>query len=489
MASPRKFCDKDCPQMSAPIAETSMLHEDRLFPVDPATRAIARRLYAPVRDLPIVSPHGHTDARWFAEDLPFADPAQLFVTPDHYVFRMLYSQGVPLEDLGVPRADGGATGTDPRRVWRLFAANYHLFRGTPTRLWLDHAFETLFSLDERLSAANADRHYDVIAQALQRPEFRPRALFEKFNIEVLATTDSALDDLSWHRMIRESGWRGRVITTYRPDSVVDPHFPGFRDNVARLGALTGEDAHSWIGYLAAHRKRRAFFKAHGATASDHGHPSAATADLAPAAAEALFARVLAGESSDAEAETFRGQMLTEMAAMSMDDGLVMQIHPGSYRNHNPLIHRRFGRDKGADIPTATDYVHALKPLLDRFGNERALTIILFTLDETAYSRELAPLAGHYPALRLGPPWWFFDSVAGMRRFRDLTTETVGFQNTVGFNDDTRAFPSIPARHDVARRVDCAMLAELVATHQLDEDEAHELAQDLTYRLAKAAYRL
>jgi glucuronate isomerase len=466
-----------------------MLHEDRLFPADPAARAIARRLYEPVRELPILSPHGHTDPRWFAENQPFADPAQLFVTPDHYVFRMLYSQGVPLEDLGVPRVDGEPVETDPRRVWRLFAQHYRLFAGTPTRLWLDHAFETLFGLEERLCADNADAHYDAIAEALQWPEFRPRALFEKFNIEVLATTESPLDDLRWHAMIRASGWRGRVVTTYRPDSVVDPHFPGFRDNVAQLGALTGEDALGWTGYLAAHRKRRAFFKAHGATATDHGHPSAATADLAPPAAQALFARVIAGDVSDADAELFRAQMLTQMAEMSLKDGLVMQIHPGSFRNHNPLVYSRFGRDKGADIPTSTDYVHALKPLLDRFGNERALTLILFTLDETAYSRELAPLAGHYPALRLGPPWWFFDSVAGMRRFRDLTTETTGFANTVGFNDDTRAFPSIPARHDVARRVDCAALAELVATHQLDEEEAQELAHDLAYRLAKSAYRL
>jgi glucuronate isomerase len=466
-----------------------MLHEDRLFPTDPATRAIARRLYSSVRDLPIVSPHGHTDPRWFAENLPFADPAQLFVTPDHYVFRMLYSQGVPLEDLGVPRVDGGPIETDPRRVWRLFAKHYPLFAGTPTRLWLDHAFETLFGLEERLSADNADAHYDTIAAALQRPEFRPRALFEKFNIEVLATTESALDDLRWHRQIRDSGWRGRVITTYRPDSVADPHFPGFVGNVGQLGEIAGEDTATWRGYLAAHRKRRAFFRAHGATATDHGHPSAATADLAPAAAEALFARVLGGKASDADAELFRAQMLTEMAAMSLDDGMAMQIHAGSFRNHNRQVSERFGRDKGADIPMPTDYVRALKPLLDRFGNEPSLTIILFTLDETAYSRELAPLAGHYPALRLGPPWWFFDSVAGMRRFRDLTTETAGFYNSVGFNDDTRAFPSIPARHDVARRVDCAVLAELVATHQLGEEEAEGLAVDLAYRLAKAAYRL
>ena len=466
-----------------------MLHEDRLFPPDPAVRAIARRLYDHVRDLPIVSPHGHTDPRWFAQNQPFADPAQLFVTPDHYVFRMLYSQGVALEDLGVPRVDGGPIETDPRRVWRLFAQNYKLFAGTPTRLWLDHAFATLFGIEERLSAENADGHYDIIAEALQWPEFRPRALFDKFNIEALATTESPLDDLRWHRMIRESGWRGRVITTYRPDAVVDPDFTGFRENLALFGAITGEDTATWSGYLSAHRKRRAFFKAHGATATDHGHPSAATADLEPYEAQDLFQRVVSGDVSADDAELFRAQLLTEMAAMSLDDGLVMQIHPGSLRNHNPQVYARFGRDKGADIPKPTDYVRALKPLLDRFGNESALTVILFTLDETAYSRELAPLAGHYPALRLGPPWWFFDSVAGMRRFRDLATETAGFYNTVGFNDDTRAFPSIPARHDVARRVDCGALAELVATHQLDEEEARELAHDVTYRLAKTAYRL
>ena len=465
-----------------------MMNDDRLFPADPSARSVARRLFAEVRDLPIVSPHGHTDPRWYAENEPFPDPAQLFVTPDHYVFRMLYSQGVSLADLGVPRVDGGAVETDGRKIWRRFAEHYRLFAGTPTRLWLDHSFETLFGLSQRLSPANADRHYDVIADALRRPEFRPRALFETFNIEVIATTESALDDLRWHKMIRDSGWHGRVVTTYRPDSVVDPHFPGFSENVAELGAISGEDTATWTGYLAAHRKRRAFFQTHGATASDHGHPSAATADLATDEAEALFAKVLAAP-SDAEAELFRGQMLTEMAAMSLDDGLVMQIHPGSWRNYNPLIHRRFGRDKGADIPMETNYVNALKPLLDRFGNETGLTVILFTLDETAYSRELAPLAGHYPALRLGPPWWFFDSVNGMKRFRELTTETAGFANTVGFNDDTRAFPSIPGRHDVARRVDCAFLAELVATHQIDEDEAREWAHALAYGLAKAAYRL
>jgi glucuronate isomerase len=466
-----------------------LIHEDRLFPADPATRAVARRLYEHVQHLPIVSPHGHTDPRWYAENEPFPDPAGLFVVPDHYIFRMLYSQGVALEDLGIPRRDGAPVETDGRTIWRRFAEHYHLFRGTPTRLWLDHAFATLFGLTRRLSAETADLYYDTIAEALQKPEYRPRALFERFNIEVIATTESPLDELKWHKMIRDSGWNRRVVTAYRPDPVVDPDFEGFRDNVARLGEITGEDTSSWAGYLAAHRQRREFFKSFGATSSDHGHPSARTADLPAPAAEALFQRVTRGHPSPEDAELFRGQMLTEMARMSLDDGLVLQIHPGSLRNHNPELFARFGRDMGADIPTATEYVRALKPLLDRFGNERGLTIILFMLDETAISRELAPLAGHYPALRLGPPWWFFDSPEGMRRFRELATETAGFYNTVGFNDDTRAFPSIPARHDVARRVDCAYLAELVVEHRLDEDEAHELAHDLAYGLAKKAYKL
>ncbi|UVF21747.1 glucuronate isomerase [Microvirga terrae] len=466
-----------------------LIHPDRLFPVDPASREVARRLYAQVRDLPIISPHGHTDPRWYAENEPFADPATLFVIPDHYVFRMLYSQGVRLEELGLAAKDGSPVERDPRAIWRRFASHYHLFRGTPTRLWLDHTFATLFGFTERLSATNADAYYDRIDAALRTPEFRPRALFERFRIEAIATTESPLDPLKHHETIRRSGWSGRVVTAYRPDPVIDPEFEGFRENLVRLGGITGCDTATWNGYLDAHRNRRAFFRQYGATSTDHGHPTARTADLSPADAEALFRRVVAGDAGPEDAELFRAQMLTEMAAMSVEDGMVMQLHPGSFRNHNAALFRRFGRDMGADIPLQTDYVRALKPLLDRFGNEPGFTLILFTLDETSYSRELAPLAGHYPALKLGPAWWFFDSPEGMRRFRELTTETAGFSNTVGFNDDTRAYLSIPARHDVARRVDCAYLANLVTTHRLDEGEAHEVAYDLAYRLAKEAYKL
>ena len=471
------------------MTEGPVLHPDRLFPADPEGRAVARRLYGEVRALPIVSPHGHTDPRWFAEDAPFADPATLLVVPDHYVFRLLCSQGVPLEKLGIARRDGAPVERDPRRIWRLFAEHWHLFRGTPTRLWLEHVLYAVLDVPVRLTPRNADAVYDAIANRLVRPDFRPRALFERFGIEVLATTESPLDDLRHHRAIRESGWAGRVITAFRPDPVIDPDFPGFTENVARLGAITGEDTGTWDGYLRALAARRAVFKAYGATATDHGHPSAATADLPAADCCALFAKALGGAATAAEAELFRAQMLTEMARMSLEDGLVMQIHPGSMRNHSPHLFSRFGRDVGADIPTRTDYVRALKPLLDRFGLEPGLTVILFTLDESAYARELAPLAGVYPILRLGPAWWFFDSPEGMQRYRRLVTETSGFYNTVGFNDDTRAFLSIPARHDMARRIDCAYLAELVTTHRLDEDEAREVAIDLTYRLVRRAYKL
>ncbi|WP_395457336.1 glucuronate isomerase (plasmid) [Azospirillum melinis] len=466
-----------------------MLHPDRLFPSDPTQRAIARRLYGEVAALPIVSPHGHTDPSWFAQNEAFPDPASLFVKPDHYAFRMLYSQGIPLEQLGVPRKDGGETSSDSRAIWRLLASNWHLFRGTPTSMWLTHAFETVFGVTERLSAASADRIYDQIEECLRKPEYRPRALFERFNLEVLATTESPLDPLVHHKAIRESGWKGRVITAFRPDPVVDPEFEGFRDNLAELARITGKDTATWDGYLAALADRRLYFKSYGATSTDHGHPTAATADLPRAEAEKLFDIVRRGGATAEESELFRAQMLTEMARMSLEDGLVMQIHPGSFRNHNDVVFQRFGRDKGADIPSGTEYVRALKPLLDRFGNERDLTIILFTLDEDSYSRELAPLAGHYPALRVGPAWWFHDSPEGMRRYREMITETAGFYNTVGFNDDTRAFCSIPARHDVSRRVDCSFLARLVSEHRMEEDEAADLAVDLAYRLAKNAYKL
>lgn len=462
-----------------------LLHEDRLFPAEEKSLKVARALYSTVKNLPIISPHGHTQAAWFAKNTPFPDPATLFVQPDHYVFRMLYSQGVSLDDLGV----GQPKIQDPRKVWRIFASHYYLFRGTPSRIWLDYCFQELFGMKERLSEKTADLYYDAIDEKLRTPEFLPRALYERFNIEVLSTTDSPVDSLEDVQTIRNSGWKGRVLPAFRPDPVVDPDYKGFAELVAKMGEQTGENTSTWKGYLNALRKARARFKSLGCTSTDHGHPTARTADLPAAEAEALFGKVLSCKASAQEHELFRAQMLTEMAAMSLEDGLVMQIHPGSVRNHNRLVYEKYGRDMGADIPSPTGFVHELRPLLDRFGNEKNLTIILFMLDESTISRELAPLAGHYPCLRLGPPWWFHDSPEGMMRFRQQATETAGFYNTVGFNDDTRAFLSIPARHDVARRIDCAFLGTLVAQHRLDEDEAFELAHELTYGLVKKAYRL
>ncbi len=471
------------------MTRTLRLDPDRFLPADTAVRSLARRLLDEIAGVPILSPHGHADPAWFASNRPFEDAVSLLLWPDHYLLRLLLSQGVPLESLGLRPHDDAPFETDRRAIWRRFAEHYRLFRGTPSRLWLDHVFADVFGLDVRLEPETADHYFDAINSALATPEFRPRALFERFGIEVLATTEPALDPLRHHHALRASGWPGRVIPTFRPDDVVDPDREDFATDLQRLGALTGEDTSRWSGYLAALATRRAFFRAHGATACDHGHPTARTADLGKIEAQALLDRLLRGHAAAADGELFRAQMLTEMALMACDDGMVMQLHPGSWRNHNPWLMRRFGRDKGADIPTRTDYVAGLKPLLDRVGMRADLTLILFTLDESTYTRELAPLAGHYPCLRLGPAWWFHDSPEGMMRFRRQTTETAGFYNSVGFNDDTRAFLSIPARHDLARRIDCAYLAELVVTGRLAEDEAAELAHDLAYTLAKAAYRL
>jgi glucuronate isomerase len=471
--------------MSRPL----YLDPERFFPADPTERAIAARLFAVVEGLPIVSPHGHTDPAWFSANAPFEDAVNLLLWPDHYLLRMLMSQGVALEQLGLSPAGGKPVEVNRRAIWRLFSQRYRLFRATPSRLWLDHVFATVFGLEVALAADTADHYFDVINAALGTPEFRPRALFDRFGIEVLATTEGALDPLDHHRAIAASGWSGRVITTFRPDDVTDPDRADFTANVQRLGELTGENTANWRGYLAALKKRRAFFREHGATATDHGHPTALTADLSPRRAQELFGRIVAAKRRRGDAELFRAQMLTEMAQMSCDDGLVMQLHAGAWRNHNQDLFNRFGRDKGGDFPTQTNFTAALKPLLDRFGASREFTLILFTLDESTYSRELAPLAGHYPCLRLGPAWWFHDAPEAMLRFRRQTTETAGFYNTVGFNDDTRAFFSIPARHNLARRIDCAYLAELVATSRLDEDEAADVAVDLAYRLPKAAYRL
>jgi len=459
------------------------LDPDRYFSADPLTRMIARELYDEVASLPLVCPHGHVDPTLFADpSASFGSPADLFIIPDHYVTRMLYSQGIPFEAL--------LKGGHPA-IWRLFCENFHLFRGTPSGIWLTHELSEVFGVDEKPSASNADRLFDSVSEELSSPDFSPRKLFERFNIEVLCTTDAATDTLEHHQAIRQSGWSGRVLPTFRPDGVVNLDTPrgAWESNINKLCEVSNIDILDYRSYIRALEERRAFFKSMGATATDHAALTPATAELTPGEAEAIFQRALKGESEAMDAQRFTAHMLMEMARMSIEDGLVMQLHPGSLRNHNEVVFQEFGLDKGADIPIQTEYTRNLFPLLNKYGNDPRLTLILFTLDETTYSRELAPMAGHYPALKLGPPWWFFDSLNGMTRYFDQVMETAGLYNTVGFNDDTRAFCSIPARHDVWRRACANWLAGLVARHILDMEDAREMMRELTIGLARRAYKL
>jgi glucuronate isomerase len=465
------------------------LSADRYFDPDPRQQEIARRLYHEVADAPLVCPHGHVDARMFADpDYSFGTPADLLLIPDHYIFRMLYSQGIALERLGIARQDTGEVERDHRRIWQLFADHFYLFRGTPTGAWLAHELHDVFGITDRLTSESALDIYEQIAACLNQPEFRPRRLFERFNIAVLATTDAATDTLAHHCAIRESGWPGKVVPTFRPDAVVNIDRPGWRENVDALSRVSGVEVTSLRRLIEALEDRRAYFKSMGATATDHAALTPYTEALSGDEAEAIFQRALQGQASCDEARRFTGHMMIESARMSIEDGLVMQFHPGSFRDHNRAVFEHFGMDKGADIPVASEYTRNLLPLLERFGNEARLTLILFTLDETTYARELAPLAGHYPAVKLGPPWWFHDSLNGMRRYRDQVMETAGLYNTVGFNDDTRAFPSIPARHDLARRVDANWLAGQVVRGVIELSDAEEMIHDMAYRLAKQAYK-
>lgn len=466
------------------------LSEDRFFDPDPAIRSAARELYREAAGTPIVSPHGHVDPRLFSDpNATFGSPADLFIIPDHYVFRMLYSQGVPLESLGVPRQDGTPVEGDHRKIWQIFADHFYLFRGTPSGAWLAHELSEVFDCPEPLTSANAQAIYDHIAACLAQEEFKPRRLFERFNIEILCTTDTATDTLPHHQAMRQSGWKGQIRPTFRPDAVVNFDAPNWRANIDKLSEVSGVEVRDYRSYIQALEQRRSFFKSMGATATDHAALVPAAAELTPVQAEETFRCALMGEWTAADAARFTAHMLMEMARMSVEDGLVMQLHPGSFRNHNNVIFRKFGLDKGADIPIQTEYTRSLLPLLNKYGNDPRLTLILFTLDETSYSRELAPLAGHYPALKLGPPWWFFDSLNGMARYFDQVMETAGLYNTAGFNDDTRAFCSIPARHDVWRRASANWLGSLVARHMIDLSDARAMMQALTADLAKRAYRL
>ncbi|GIG21471.1 uronate isomerase [Cellulomonas chitinilytica] len=463
------------------------LHPDRALPSDPVVRPLAREILAATERLPIVSMHGHVDAGVLARDEPFADPASLLVIPDHYLVRMLVSQGVPHDDLGVPRLDGGAVQTDPREIWRTFASRWHLFRGTPTRYWLEHVLVDVFGVDERPSADSADRLYDHLADRLAAPEFRPRALFDRFGIEVLSTTDAATSTLADHAALAADGWRDRVVPTFRPDALFHVDRAAWRDDLRLLEERSGIAIHGYPDFVRAVEARRATFVAAGARSSDHGHLSADATPLSVREAGRVFDEARLGTVSAADAAAFSAHMLFETARMASEDGLVLQLHPGVLRDHDHGVVGVRGPDVGYDIPVPTDYVHGLRPLLEAFGHHPGLRMVLFTVDEDTFSRELAPLAGVYPAVRLGAPWWFLDTPDGMRRFREAVTDTAGFYNTTGFVDDTRAFCSIPARHDLARRVDAGHLARLVAEHRLDLDEAIETAVDLAYRIPREAY--
>lgn len=469
--------------------EPLALDEDRFFDPDPAVRRIARTLHDGIRDLPIVSPHGHVDPRILAEDDPFPEPAALIVVPDHYILRMLYSQGIPLERLGIPPRDAGQVEGDPRRIWQIFGEHYHLFRGTPTGVWVDHTLHEVFGVRRQLSGETAMALYDEIWERLRSPEFRPRALYDRFRIEVLATTDAATDTLDHHRAIRASGWPGRVIPTLRPDALFQISAPGWMSRLETLSELHGTRISDYADFVRAMEGRRAYFREMGGTATDHGVEAPYTKRLPDDQVARLFALALAGRAEPSDQHLFQAHMLVESARMSVEDGLVMQIHSGVLRNHNTSLFERFGPDRGADIPVTTEYTRNLRNLLQAYGNDPRLRLILFTLDESTYTRELAPLAGHYPAVRLGPAWWFHDSAEGMRRYREWTTETAGIYNTAGFNDDTRAFCSIPARHDLSRRIDANWLAGLVSRHVVDLSAAHTMAKALAYDLAKEAYRL
>lgn len=471
------------------MTDNITLLPDRYFDPDPEQKELALHLYQQVTGKPLVCPHGHVDPRMFADpDYKFGTPADLLLIPDHYIFRMLYSQGMGLEKLGIPSQDGAPVETDHRKIWQLFANHFYLFRGTPTGMWFNHELHDVFEIREKLSGQNAQQIYDQIAECLEKPEFRPRKLFEQFNIEILATTDAATDTLDHHKAIKESGWRGRVVPTFRPDGVVNIDRPDWRENILVLGGVCGFEISSYKKLVEALESRREFFKSMGATATDHAALTPFTCELAEDEADAIFQRALKGTATEDDATRFTGHMIMENARMSVEDGLVMQFHPGSLRNYNDLVFNRFGFDKGCDIPVQVDYTRNMRPLLNKYGNDHRLTLILFTLDETTYSRELAPIAGHFPSVKLGPPWWFHDSLNGMRRYRDQVMETAGLYNTAGFNDDTRAFPSIPARHDLARRVDANWIAGLVVRGILDLEDAQEMIHDTAYRLAKRAYK-
>lgn len=466
----------------------ALLDPNRLLPQDPANQNVAREIFDGISDLPIFSPHGHTDPNWFSQNEPFTDATSLFLTPDHYVLRLMRSQGINFDNLGIPRRDNSAV-ANGRTAWRSFAQNYHILAGTPSRLWIDHAMEWGFGVDERLCAENADLLYDQITTRLSDDDMLPLAILDRANVEVIATTEFALDPLDSHKSLAGQGMIGRIRTTYRPDDVTDPDDPDFKENLRKLGDLTGCDVYQWNGMIEAHRRRRELFRKYGATATDHGVPDFSTVDLTGNEKQNLLNRIVSCEPNQDDARLFRAQMLTEMAALSVEDGMVMQVHAGIVRNTDTDLLKKRGKNLGADIPHAVSPVSGLAALLNKFGNIRGFRLVVFCLDESTYSRELAPMAGYWPALVIGPPWWFHDSPRGIARYLDSIIETAGFYNVAGFNDDTRALFSIPARHDVWRRSVSTFLSGLITAGLLGKGEAQTIAAWLAGDAAKQVYNL
>lgn len=476
--------------MNEVVSKKLQLDPHRLFPADPSTRDVARSLYEQVRDLPILSPHGHVDPALLVEDQPFPNPAELFIRFDHYVTRLMHASGVSLDALGIPDRGTPRTVASPREIWRTFSENWHLYAGTASGYWLQNTFSEQFGIDVHPDGDNADAVFDRIQESLTTPAFRPRALFERFGIDVMATTDDPMDDLAPHRALAaDPAFRGRVLPTFRPDAYLNPATPGWAANVSRLAEWNGTSASSYAGYVDALAGRRRLFVENGAVSADHGVLEPYTVDLSASDAAALFEKGLTGALSAAEARVFTGHMLLESARMSVDDGLVMTVHPGVYRNHSSETFQAFGPDTGHDIPVTTTYVENIRPLLEKYGTEKDFHLVLFSVDETVYSREVAPLAGFYPSVYIGAPWWFLDAPDAVTRFRSAVTETAGFYRSSGFIDDTRAFLSIPARHDMARRLDSAFLARLVREGRIDQSAAERIVVDLVDALPRKVFKL
>jgi glucuronate isomerase len=463
-------------------------HQDRLLPADPGVRAIARRLYAEVRDLPILSPHGHVNAALFAEDLALPDPTTLLITPDHYVTRLLHASGVPLDALGVAAAS--LDEDSARAAWRTFCEHWSVFAGTPVRYWFECELAEIFGVQLVPSAATADAIYDQIAECLRGADYRPRCLLARFGVELLATTDDPADDLAAHeRLARDPSFTVRVIPTFRPDRYLEPSLAGWTEHLDRLGQAADIEVGDYPGYIHALEQRRRYFIERGATSADHSHADARAEPLPDGDAARIYRAARAGRAAPAELIAFRRHMVFQMARMSAEDGLVMTMHPAVRRSHHTATAQRVGPDTGHDLPIAAEFTDALRPLLERFGTHPSFQLILFTLDESVFSREIAPLAGFYPAVYAGAPWWFLDAPDAINRYRAAITETAGFSRTSGFVDDTRALCSIPVRHDMSRRLDSGYLARLVAEHRLDEDEACTVLRELVTVNPRRAFKL